>query len=91
MKIWPILTQRLKQYENLAIFDKDTEKVCMKIWPFLTRRLKKCENMANFERGINSPLLTLFFVLLLFSSILRRKKICTPKLCFLTEYHLVPS
>ena len=43
------ILRRLKTYDNLANFDKETEKVC-KIWPILKRRLNKNENLATFDK-----------------------------------------
>ena len=62
MKTWQILTRSLKKYENLANFEKETEKVwksgkywqrnwkSMKIWQILTKKLKKYENLVNFDK-----------------------------------------
>ena len=41
--------RRLKTYNNLANFDKETEKVC-KIWHFFRGRLEKYENLANSKK-----------------------------------------
>ena len=45
------ILRRLKTYDNLANFDKETEKIC-KIWHFLRGRLEKYENLANFKKEI---------------------------------------
>ena len=45
------ILRRLKTYDNLANFEKETEKVC-KIWPILRRRLNKYENLATFVKCI---------------------------------------
>ena len=45
------ILRRLKMYDNLANFDKETEKVC-KIWPILRRRLNEYENLSTFDKCI---------------------------------------
>ena len=51
MKIWPFFIRRLKKYEYLANFDKETEKVWKsgKLWQW---DWKKYENLANFDKEI---------------------------------------
>ena len=51
MKIWHFFIRRLKKYEYLANFDKETEKVWKsgKLWQW---DWKKYENVANFDKEI---------------------------------------
>ena len=53
MKIWQILTKRLKKYENLANFDKETEK-SMKIgsWTNVLERSTKISYFFCLEPKI---------------------------------------